>query len=181
MQYYKLQLDEFFDPKYEKLNHSDGIGGMGIITSKQSIHVYNDYEFDKKTHKEYLGLGSHYEKTCQIVEDIYDINRCLVDVYLYQLIQIKYWNSDLFNIIAFFFPKTITKEEYERVVALQEYYEEIFNKYRITVAAYQFGDDIRNSESYFQKESKLEHIIKYASDRVDPTLVRTKKEKILKY
>ena len=58
--FYRLDINDFFDEKYEKLNHASGIGAMGFITSNQSIHLYNDYGLDKKSNTYYLGIGDHY-------------------------------------------------------------------------------------------------------------------------
>ena len=113
MTYYKLDLNDFFDKKYEKLNKSSGIGGVGFITSRQSIHMYNDKGIDSKTKKEYLGIGEHYDITKRVIKEMYSIPDTLVDSKLYELISIKYWNSEIFKIILMYFPKTITLDEYE--------------------------------------------------------------------
>ena len=83
--YYKLDLDEFFKDEYINLNNNEGIGAMGIITSKQIINVYNDYGLNKKDNKMYLGLSNHYEMTKKILTDIYG----------------KYYDSYMYDLISF--------------------------------------------------------------------------------
>ena len=88
MAYYKLDYDEFFDPKYSNLNNGEGIGATGIITSNQSIHVFNDYDIDPKSQIEYIGLGKHDSKKSEILQDIYGIESSVKDVYLYKVISL---------------------------------------------------------------------------------------------
>ena len=179
--YYKLDVNDFFDEKYEKLNQSSGIGAMGFITTNQSIHVYNDYGLDKKTTKEYLGIADHETITKNILCDIYSIEPCLVDRYLYNLISIKYWNSELFKVIALYFPEKITLNEYKYLIDLQYYYEEVFKKYKITVGAYEFGNNVIEYGPDVETKSNLDPIIKYGRERLDVDLKRKLKEKVLKY
>ncbi len=179
--FYKLNVNDFFDNKYEQLNMNSGIGAMGFITSKQSIHVYNDYGFDKKTNKDYLGLGDHIDITKKVLKEIYDIPDSLVDSYLYNLISIKYWNSEMYKIIAIYFPKIITLDEYKYLYDLQYYYKDVLDKYRITIGAYVFGDDVSEYGPDIQTTSDFEPIIKYAKNKLDTNLDRNIKERILRF
>ena len=144
--YHELNINEFYKKEYESLNNNNGIGGMGFITSLQSIHLYNGYDIDKETNKEYLGLGDHIELTNNVLSYIYYTDPKFADKYLYDLISIKYWNSTYFKIIAMYFPKNITLNEYKYLVDLQYYYKDIFDKYNITVAAYEYGNS--NNDEY---------------------------------
>lgn len=175
--YYKLDLDEFFKDEYINLNNNEGIGAMGIITSKQIINVYNDYGLNKKDNKMYLGLSNHYEMTKKILTDIYGK---YYDSYMYELISIKYWNSPYFKIIAFYLPTLLTESEYKFMESLNDYYSDIFKKYDITVCSYTFGDNIFEYGPAIELKSRMDLILDEAHDRVDKTLVRKKEEKILK-
>ena len=178
--FYKLDIKDFFDKKYKNVNNNNGIGGMGFITNNQSIHIYNDKGYDKRDKKEYLGLGSHIEITEKVLCEIYNIPKNLVDDFLCNLISIKYWNSENFKIITMSFPKSITLNEYKQLVDLQFYYKEIFNKYKIIVAANSFENDVEEFGPKVQSISDLEPIIKYGRDKLDTNLKRCNKEKILK-
>ncbi len=173
---YKLDINEFFNPKYESLNNKSGIGGMGFITSKQSIHVYNPVGLDKKSGVNYLGIGDHEVATKEVLNEIYGTS---YDTHLYNLISIKYWNSELFKIIAFYFPKTITLDEYEYLTDLKEYYRHIFELYKITVAAYEFGNNVIEYGPDTETKSDLTPIIDYGRERLDFDTIRKEKEKIL--
>ena len=173
----KLDINDFFDEKYEKLNHASGIGGMGFITSKQAFHLYNPVGLDKKTNTEYLGIGDHIEVTNEVLKELYGTS---YDYHLYDLISIKYWNAEIFKIIAFYFPKNITLDEYEYLTELRNYYKDVFEQYKITVAAYEFGNNVIEYGPDVETKSNLEPIIDYARDRLSFDLVRDKKEKILR-
>ena len=175
--YYKLDLDDFFKDEYEKLNHNEGIGGVGIITSNQIINVYNDYDLNKSDNKMYLGLASHYEMVKKVLTDIYGQ---YYDLYMYELISIKYWNCPYFKIIAFYLPKILTCEEFKNLKSLNKYYSDIFKKYDITVGCYTFGDNVVEYGPEVQAKSNLEPILEHVSNRVDKTLLRTRNEKIIK-
>ena len=175
--FYKLDLNDFFDPKYEKLNHASGIGGMGFITSKQAFHLYNPYGLDQKTNTEYLGIGDHEAVTRDVLTELYGTP---YDYHLYNLISIKYWNSEIFKIIAMYFPKEITLDEYEFLTDLRNYYKYIFEQYKITVAAYEFGNNVIEYGPDVETKNNLEPIIDYARDRLSFDLERDKNEKILK-
>lgn len=179
--FYKLDLNDFFDKEYEELNNSNGIGGMGFITSLQSIHLYNDFGIDKKTNVEFLGIGDHIDLTNKVFKEIFDIDTNLVDRYLYELISIKYWNSPYFKIIAMYFPKIISLNEYKYLVDLQYYYKEVFDKYNITVAAYEFGNNVIEYGPDVETRNNLDPIIKYGKDRLDINLKRKIREKKLEY
>lgn len=176
--YKRLDLNDFFDPKYEKLNQASGIGAMGFITSRQNIQVYNDIGLDKKSNHEYLGIGDHDVITKRVLEDIYGTS---YDTHLYELISIKYWNSEIFKIIALYFPKAITLDEYEYLYDLKECYKYIFEQYKITVGAYEFGNNVIEYGPDVETRSNFDPIIDYGRERLDLNLVRNKKEKILKY
>lgn len=179
--YCKLDINDSFDRKYEELNDSNGIGAIGFITNNQSIHMYNDYGINKKDNKEYLGLGDHIELTNRVFNDIFCIESNLVDQYLYKLISIKYWNSKYYKIIAMYFPKTITLNEYKYLVDLQYYYKDIFENNRITVLAYEFGNNVVEYGPDVEAYSELEPIIRYGRDRLDTDLKRKIKERKLEY
>lgn len=179
--FYKLDLNDFYDDKYGELNNSNGIGGMGFITSNQSIHLYTDYGIDKGTNIEFLGIGDHIDLTKKVLCEIYSIDSCLVDRYLYNLISIKYWNSNPDKIIAMYFPNNITLNEYKYLIDLQFYYKEIFDKYKITLAAYEFGNNVVEFGPDVKSYSDLDPIIKYGRERLDVDLKRKVKEKVLKY
>ena len=180
--FYKLDINDFFNDEYVELNNSNGIGGTGFLTSLQSIHLYNDYALDKKTNKEFIGLGDHIDITNKVFKEIYGIEKNLVDQYLYNLISIKYWNSPYFKIIAFSFPKKITLNEYKYLLDLQYYYLDVFKKTKkIIVAAYEFGNNVNEFGPEVEGYSNLEPIIKYGRERLDKDLKRKVKEKILEY
>jgi hypothetical protein len=181
MTYYKLDINEFYDSKYEKLNKSSGVGGMGFITSKQSIHLFNDKGYDKSTHQQELGIGDHDDISRKVLTDIYGISEKCVDRKLYDLISIKYWNSEIFKLIVMYFPKTITLAEYEHLKDLRLYYEYLFSHQDIRIGAYEFGDNSVEYEPAVKSVSDLNPIIDYARDRLDVSLERSAKEKILKY
>ena len=172
----KLDINEFYNPKYESLNHASGIGGMGFITSKQSVQVYNPAGLDKKSGEYYLGIGDHEVATKEVLTELFGN---AYDSHLYNLISIKYWNSELFKIIAFYFPKNITLDEYRFLTDLEEYYRFIFEQHRITVAAYEFGNNVIEYGPDTETKSDLTPIIDYARDRIDFDLERKEKEKIL--
>lgn len=178
--FYKLDINEFFDKKYENVNNNNGIGGMGFITNNQVIHVYNDKGYDKVLKKEYLGFGDHLDITNSVLSEIYNIPKNLVDDYLSNLIAIKYWNSESFKIITMSFPKSITLNEYKYLVDLQYYYKEIFDKNKIIIAAYLCGNDVTEYGPEVQATSEFEPIIKYAKNRLDTNLDRNIKERLLK-
>ena len=46
--YVKLNLNEFSKDEYSRLDYSEGIGGVGIITENQIINVYNDLKVINK-------------------------------------------------------------------------------------------------------------------------------------
>ena len=177
MTLYKLDYDDFYDRKYEELNHLQGIGGKGIITSRQSIHVYNDYDIDDKTGKEYIGLGSHNSKEIEILTTIYGIKPELVDVYLHNVISISYWNCPSDKIIKFFFPKKVTMDEYKFLQDLECYYQHLFKKYKMEISFLDFGE--YTEDCLDGCINTMEPVLSFARDRLDPTLVRRQKEKIL--
>ena len=181
MTYYKLDINDFYDSKYEKINKSSGIGGVGFITSKQTIQLYNDKGIDSKTNQEYLGIGDHYDVTKKVVTDIYGISDRSVDLKLHDIISIKYWNSELFKLIVMYFPKSITLEEYKYLKDLRLYYEYLFSHQDIRIGAYEFGDNSVEYAPAVKSVSDLDPIIDYARERLDINLERSAKEKILKY
>ena len=181
MTYYKLDINDFYDSKYEKLNKSSGVGAMGFITSKQSIQVYNDIGFDKRDGIDYLGIGDHYEITKKVLTDIYGISTKEVDRKLYELISIKYWNSELFKLIVMYFPKTISLQEYRYLTYLKEYYDYLFSQQDIRIGAYEFGANSVEYAPDVKSVSDLTPIIEYARDRIDINLERSAKEKMLIY
>lgn len=181
MTYFKLDINELYDKKYEKLNNSSGAGGMGFITSRQSIQVFNDKGLDKKDGVEYLGIGDHYDISKKVLTDIYGISEKLVDRKLYDLISIKYWNSQIFKLIVMYFPRTITLEEYKYLKDLKSYYDYLFSQQEIRLGAYEFGANSVEYAPDVKSTSDLNPIIDYAKDRLDINLERKAKEKILKY
>ena len=179
MTYYRLDINELYDKKYEKLNRSSGVGGMGFITSKQSIQVFNDKAYDKTTQSHQLGVGDHDEITRKIITDIYGISEKLVDRKLYELISIKYWNSELFKLIVMYFPRTITLDEYNYLKDLKAYYDYLFSQQDIRLGAYEFGANSVECAPDVKSTSDLDPIIDYARERLDINLERKAKEKIL--
>ena len=180
MAYYKLDYDEFFDPKYSNLNNGEGIGATGIITSNQSIHVFNDYDIDPKSQIEYIGLGKHDSKKSEILQDIYGIESSVKDVYLYKVISLSYMNSAFGNNIVMFLPRLITKEEFNYLKDLKEYYDYVIKKYGLTIGAITFGNNIRDCGPETEYRNKYDPILEFAHERVDENLKREEKEKILK-
>lgn len=178
--YNNLDLNEFFKDEYKRLNHSEGIGASGIITNNQIINVYNDPKVDKKTGIEYLGLGDHIDVLDRLVKDIYNVDSNYLEKYYEEMITIKYWNCPYSKIILFYLPKIITELEFNNLVSLDEYYKEVFNNHEIQVAAFTYGNNIREYGPEIQTTSKLGPILEYANERVDKTLKREKQEKILK-
>ncbi|MBP3766304.1 MAG: hypothetical protein J6G98_03910 [Bacilli bacterium] len=176
--YFKLDLDDFFKDEYKSLNYSEGIGAMGIITSRQIINVYNDYGLNKKDNLEYLGLENHMEMTSRILFDIYRSHN--IDRLLYEVISIKYWNSPYYKLILFFLPELLTLKEFNNLETLDSFYNDIFKKYQISIGCYTFGDNIREYRPAIECISDFNPILDYASKRVDKTLVRKREEKILK-
>ena len=179
--FYKLDLRDFFHERYEELNNNNGIAAMGFITNDQTINLYTDYGHDDKYNRDYIGIGDHYSLTLNVLCRIYSIDPCLVDNYLYKLISIKYLNSPYFRVIAMYFPKNITLNEYKRLVDLQFYYKKVFEKYDIKVAAYEFGNNVVEYGPDIETVSDMNPIIKYGRERLDIDLKRNVKEKILKY
>ena len=178
--YKKIDFLDFYSEKYENLNNQAGIGGMGFITPIQTIHVYNDYALDKKTNIEFLGLGDHNKITSKVLMDIYDIPIDLVEKYLHNIISIKYWNSNTYKIIAFYFPKIITLEEYKHLIDLQYIYGDIFYKYKIVLAAYEYDKDDFEYGPDVQSTNYLDPIFKYGKEKLNLNLDKSIKEKILK-
>ena len=181
MTYYKLDLNELYDKKYERVNKSSGIGAMGFITSKQSIQVFNDKGFDDKTNREVIGIGDHFDITKKVLTDIYGISEKEVDRKLYQLISIKYWNSEIFKLIVMYFPRTVSLEEYRFLTDLKEYYDYLFSQQDIRIGAYEFGANSREYAPDVKSVSDLNPIIDYARERLDINLEREAKEKMLIY
>lgn len=175
--YTNLDLNEFYKDEYSKVNYSEGIGGVGIITENQIINVYNDLKVSKQDNKEYLGLGNHIDKFEELIRDMYGNNIIYYDLYLKELIQLKYWNCPYFKIIGMYFPKELTEKEFNNLLLLEKYYKEIFNKYRITIGAYTFGDNVRENGPEVECYSKLEPIYEHVSKRINKSLTRERKEK----
>ena len=69
--YNNLDLNEFFKDEYSKVNYSEGIGGVGIITENQIVKLYNDYKLCKQDNKYYLGLGDHIVKFEELLKNYY--------------------------------------------------------------------------------------------------------------
>ena len=179
--YYKLDLEEFFKEEYEKLNYSEGIGASGLVTDKQVINIFNDYKLDEKTGKEWLGLEDHQPMFERLFNDIYSPSDKYYDKYYEQLISIRYWNSPDCKAIVLFLPKHVTNNELENLKSLRKFYKEVFEKYkRIEVGAFTFGNNVREYGPEIQAYSKLEPIIDYVGERLDTSLKREYKEKILK-
>ena len=178
--YHRLDLNEFFKEEYQKLNYSEGIGASGIITENQIINVYNDPKVDKKTGIEYLGLGDHIDILDRLVKDIYNTDSNYLEKYYEEMITIKYWNCPYSKIIMLLLPKIITEDEYNNMRLLNNYYKEIFNNHKIQVAAFTYGNNVREYGPEIQTTSKLDPILEYANERVNKSLKRDSKEKILK-
>ncbi len=179
MTYYKLDLNRLYDIEYESINNSSGIGGMGFITSKQNIQVFNDIAYDKTSHSYQLGVGDHCDITRDVITDIYGISEKVVDMKLYDLISIKYWNSKIFKLIVMYFPRTITLDEYKYLKDLKEYYDYLFSQQDIRIGAYEFGANSVECAPDVKSTSDFDPIIDYARERLDINLERKAKEKIL--
>jgi len=175
--YNNLDLNEFFKDEYSKVNYSEGIGGVGIITENQIVNVYNDYKLCKQDNKYYLGLGDHLDKFEELLKDMYGDNISYYDSYLSKLIQLKYWNCPYFKIIGMFFPTEITEKEFSNLLLLKDYYKEVFDKYRITIGAYTFGSNVRENGPEVECYSNLEPIYEHISKRVNKSLTRKIKDK----
>lgn len=67
------------------------------------------------------------------------------------------------------------------LVDLQYYYKEVFDKYNITVAAYEFGNNVIEYGPDVETRNNLDPIIKYGKDRLDINLKRKIREKKLEY
>ena len=175
--YINLDLNEFYKDEYSSLNYSEGIGGMGLVTENQIINVFNDYAINKKDNKEYIGLGNHEDITNRLLRDMYGSDIKYYEKYLGELIQLKYWNCPYYKIIGMYFPKELTEKEFNNLLLLEDYYKEIFNKYRITIGAYTFGDNVRENGPEVECYSKLEPIYEHVSKRINKSLTRERKDK----
>ena len=71
---------EFFDTKYQTVNETEGIQGLGIITPTQSIHVLNSTLIDSLSGKHYPGRAPHDVTQRAVLSKIYGIDTLNTDI-----------------------------------------------------------------------------------------------------
>ena len=83
---------DFFDTKYQTVNETEGIQGLGIITPTQSIHVLNSTLIDSLSGKHYPGRAPHDVTQRAVLSKIYGIDTLNTDIND-RVIRIRYRNE----------------------------------------------------------------------------------------
>ena len=99
------------------------------------------------------------------------------DQFLLELTHIHYWNEPFRKRFAIFLPKELTEKEFNNLLFLEKYYDEIFHKYKIEIGGFLFGDNCREDKPRVETYSELEPFIDYASTLVNKSLTRKYKDK----
>ena len=193
-----LDVNDFFEGKYGYSNNNIGIGGVGVISDKQCINVYNEALFDKRFNSYILGLGFHQNALDEVIDNMYTFSN---DVKAYQnekrivlgnVIRILYVNSYYRggsgkNIIIKL-PKIMTVSKLEKLKALKECYQTVFDKYSILVGSCYSDFDVNGRELGYNEisvcniyeDSSINTTVDFAEKLVDDNFKpMMPKEKIL--